>query len=298
MISRNKNILITGATSGIGEALALHYAQTYAKSLFICGRDAERLSAITQKCQKLGTIVYSKIIDVTDRSAMQRWIEECDKIAPLNLVIANAGVGTIKETVDSIYNTFDTNVNGVLNTVLPTIKAYRNRIKTGNQCNPDSSLDMFIDKMKKSRRAFYVPLWHRLHLGKAGCELFDNESRAIAIVSSLAGYHGLPTCPAYSASKACVKAWGEALRLKLKPEQIQVSVICPGFVRSRITDQNSCPMPGFMEADQAAKIIVAGLEKNKGLIAFPWYLRLSSWFISILPHRLGSFIYARLPNKA
>ena len=114
----------------------------------------------------------------------------------------------------------------------------------------------------------------------------------------MAGYHGLSTCPAYSASKAAVKAYGEALRVKLKHEGIKVSVICPGFVRSRITDQNTCPMPFFMEAPSAAKIIAAGLEKDHGLISFPAPMRFATWLMSILPNSISDFIYSQLPNKA
>lgn len=296
MINRSKNILITGATSGIGEALALHYAKTEAKNLFICGRNADRLLIVENKCRNLGATVFAKIVDVTDRGAMEEWIAESNRTAALNIVIANAGIGTINENTDSIYKTFETNVNGVLNTVLPAVAAYREQIK--QQKENTSSLDEFIKKKKKEKKAFYVPLWQRLNLGKSGVEFFHEDTHAVAIVSSIAGYHGLPTCPSYSASKACVKAWGEAMRLKLKKEQINVNVICPGFVRSRITDQNTCPMPFFMEADKAAEIIAKGITKNKGIIAFPWQLRFATWLVSILPNWLSDKIYGRLPEKA
>ncbi len=296
MTSRNKNILITGATSGIGEALALHYAAKEAKTLFICGRNQERLLIVSKKCEKLGTTVFSKIIDVADRQAMKEWINECEQKAALNLVIANAGISSVDNNIDSTYQTFETNITGVLNTVAPTVQLYQNRIT--QKKDSQSSLEKFIAQTKKKKKAFYVPFWSRIHLAKSGNEFFHQDSKSIAIVSSMAGYHGLGTCPAYSASKACVKAWGEALRINLKPQKINVSVICPGFVRSRITDKNTCPMPFFMEADKAAKIIAHGLEKNKAIIAFPWPMRFMVWFLSILPNCVSEFIYEKLPQKA
>ena len=124
-----------------------------------------------------------------------------------------------------------------------------------------------------------------------------SQTKHIAITSSIAGYHGMPTCPSYSASKACIKAWGEGLRLNLKDSGINVSTICPGFVRSRITDKNTCPMPFFMEADKAAQIIASNIEKNIGLISFPWQMRFATWLGSILPNRISDFIYSKLPYK-
>lgn len=293
---RTQNILITGATSGIGEALALYYAQTSAKNLFLCGRDQTRLQIVAQKCEQLGAVVFPQIIDVTNREAMQNWINKCEQTSPLNLVIANAGVATVEETTANIYNTFNTNVGGVLNTILPAIENYRSRIRRQDN-NSDSSLDKFISRMKKQKRAFSLGFFQRKYLADKGCEFFHDDQKTLVIISSIAGYHGLPTCPSYSASKACVKAWGEALRLQLKPLHINVSVVCPGFVRSRITDRNTCPMPFFMEANQAAELIARRVASNVGLIAFPWPMRFSSWLLSVLPNRLSDFIYSRLPHK-
>ena len=294
----NKNILITGATSGIGEALALYYAKNNAKNLFICGRSQDRLFVVQKECEKLGCKVFGRIIDVTNKDEMKDWIVECNNIAPLNLVIANAGVGTTKETDENIYNTFNINVNGVLNTVLPTIEIFKNKgLSNKSNDGSQSSLEQFIKRQKSSGQAFTVDSLAKKNLSEVGCEFYHQEDKSIAIVSSIAGYHGLPACPSYSASKACVKAWGEALRGSLNKDNINVSVICPGFVRSRITDKNTCAMPFFMEADVAAKIIAIRLEKKIGLISFPWILRFSTWILSILPNRLSQIIYNRLPSK-
>ena len=249
-----KNILLTGASSGIGEALALYYAsQKETENIFICGRNEQRLMAVKKACEQKGkAVIHAKVLDIADKSATEKWVTEAEKTAHLNLVFANAGVATLEETPENIYNTFNINVFGVLNTITPAIEFYKKR---------------------------------------------KDKDKIIAITASIAGYHGLPTCPSYSATKACVKAYGEALRGALLSDHIQVNVICPGFVKSRITDKNTCPMPFFMSAEKAAQIIAERIDQNVGLIAFPWPMRLGVWALSILPNRLSDFIYAKLPHK-
>lgn len=249
-----KNILITGASSGIGEALAMHYAkQPQTENIFICGRNQDRLLAVKNACEKFGNAkIHAEVINVADRQSVENWITKAEKTAYLNLVFANAGVATLEEIPENIYNTFNINVMGVINTVTTASELYKKRKDT---------------------------------------------NKIIAITSSIAGYHGLPSCPSYSASKACVKAYGEALRLQLLEHNIQVNTICPGFIRSRITDKNKCPMPFFMEAEPAAKYIAKHIEKNTGLIAFPFPMRFAVWIMSILPNSISDFIYKRLPHK-
>ena len=82
---------------------------------------------------------------------------------------------------------------------------------------------------------------------------------------------GFPGAPAYCASQGSrARAWGEALRGERHRDGIHINVVCPGFVRSGITDANTFSMPFFMEADRAARKIVRGLARNRGRIAFPW----------------------------
>ncbi len=243
------NTLITGASSGIGEALSAECAKM-SDTLFLCGRNAERLEAVAEKCRARGATVHSRVLDVTDIDATAAWINECDQLAPLNRVFANAGVSTGEETSENVRRTFAINVGGVINTALPAIECFKRR-----------------------------------HSGQ------------LILTSSIAGYGPLKACPSYSATKSCVKTWGLSLRGALSPLGIKVNVICPGFVRSRITDKNTCPMPFFMEADAAARLILNRVERNIGLIAFPWPMRLATWTLSILPYRLNELINRLLPKK-
>ena len=94
-----------------------------------------------------------------------------------------------------------------------------------------------------------------------------------------------------------MKTWGLSLRGALAAQGTKVNVVCPGFVRSRITDGNTCPMPFFLEADVAARKILRGVDRNVGLISFPWPMRFATWFLSILPFRLNEQINRLLPKK-
>ena len=119
----------------------------------------------------------------------------------------------------------------------------------------------------------------------------------IAIISSLAGFRGWPGAPAYSASKGCVRFYGEALRGSLKDTNIKINVVCPGFVESRMTAVNDYAMPMMMSAKKAASIIAKGLQKNKGRICFPWPVHFFAWFLGILPDSLAQKILSKAPQK-
>ncbi len=116
----------------------------------------------------------------------------------------------------------------------------------------------------------------------------------IALVSSLAGYFGLPVTPAYCASKAGVKAYGEALRGWLGPEGIQVNVIMPGYVESPMCDAMPGPKPFLWQPARAAKYIRRGLERNSARISFPFPLNLGTWFLAVLPAAVSLRILALL----
>jgi NADP-dependent 3-hydroxy acid dehydrogenase YdfG len=117
---RPRSILITGASSGIGAALAQRYAGP-GVHLALGGRDPARLEAVAGACRQAGAEIALRCVDVTDRMAMAAWIEDADRQAPLDLVIANAGVGgtQLPPGPERTRAIFRVNLEGVLNTIEP-----------------------------------------------------------------------------------------------------------------------------------------------------------------------------------
>jgi short-subunit dehydrogenase len=116
----------------------------------------------------------------------------------------------------------------------------------------------------------------------------------IALVSSLAGYFGLPVTPTYCATKAGLKAYGEALRGWLAPEGIRVNVIMPGYVKSPMCDDMPGPKPFLWSPERAAKAIRRGLERDKARISFPFPLNWGTWWLAVLPASVSTRIVRRL----
>jgi len=248
-----KNILITGASKGIGEYLARNYAAK-GVNLFLCARNHKDLESVKIECDKLNANTYIKSIDVTNKDALKEWINEILKDHQIDLVIANAGIGISSgpdgEVEEQCRTIFDVNLYGVLNTLLPIIPYFK-----------------------------------------------DKKKGQIAIISSLAAFRGLPSCPSYSASKAAVKSYGEALRGELYEYNVGVTVVCPGYIRTAMTESNKFPMPFLMDVDKASNIIARRLEKNPSRIAFPFIMYFAVWFISIFPPSLTDILFRNLPKK-
>lgn len=253
-----KSILITGASSGIGAALAEYYAAPDVK-LYISGRNEERLKLVLEKCKSKGALVDCKVLDVTSKHKMEEWITKSDEKSALDLVIANAGIsgGTggydHNEPDKQVREIFEINLFGVLNTVGPALLS-----------------------MKK--RSF----------------------GQIALMSSLASFGSWPSAPAYAAAKNAVRVYGESLRGSLLNTNISINVVCPGFIKTPLTDSNNFKMPFIMSADKAASIIARGLEKDKARIAFPSQMYVLAGFYGMLPPevvlKMGS-VFPKKPAK-
>jgi short-subunit dehydrogenase len=234
-------ILITGATGGIGAALARSYAQR-GRTLILHGRDAARLASLTQECETRGANVHGVTFDLRDGAKAIEALRNVSSQYSIDLAIVNAGVssaigkGLEAEHWDTARAVLAVNLDGAIATVAGVLPEMRRR-----------------------------------------------GAGQIAIVSSLAAYFGLPITPIYCASKAAVKAYGEALRGWLAPQGIAVNVVMPGFVRTPMSDQFPGAKPMLLSPEQTATLIRRGLERNRARIAFPRRLALGMWFLSVLP---------------
>jgi short-subunit dehydrogenase len=240
-----RTVLITGATGGIGGSLAVAYARA-GRTLFLHGRNTERLAAIRSRCEAAGARVVPLTFDLRDGEAVVQLLGALSQSEPIDLAIVNAGVTRMVqrdepfESLATAREILAVNLDGALATlagVLPEMQ----------------------------RRA----------------------SGQIALVSSLAALRGLPRTPAYCASKAALKAYGEALRLWLAPRGIAVSVVLPGFVETEMTARVKGPKPWLMPPERAARLIRRGLERNRARIAFPRALTWGLLCLSILPQGLA-----------
>ncbi len=129
-------------------------------------------------------------------------------------------------------------------------------------------------------------------LGTASClevllpDMLQRKSGQIAIVSSLAGYRGLPNASGYGASKAALINLAESLKLDLEPKGIDIRLINPGFVETPLTAKNKFPMPDIVSAETAAQIIYTGLQSSAFEIRFPRRFAWVMKFIKLLPYWL------------
>jgi len=125
--------------------------------------------------------------------------------------------------------------------------------------------------------------------------MMQRRAGHIAIVSSVAGYSGLPTAAAYGASKAALINMAEALKIDLEPFDVRVSLVNPGFVRTPLTDKNEFPMPFLMEVEPAAARMISGLLEKSGFeVTFPRRFTYMLKFLRILPYG----IYFALTRRA
>jgi len=116
--------------------------------------------------------------------------------------------------------------------------------------------------------------------------MLSRSTGHLVIVGSVAGYRGLPSAMGYGASKAGLNHFAENLRADLKGTGITVQLVCPGFVKTRLTDKNDFRMPCMITPQQAARAIVNGLQSSRFEIHFPKRFTFIMKLLRLLPHRL------------
>jgi NAD(P)-dependent dehydrogenase (short-subunit alcohol dehydrogenase family) len=245
-------VVISGASSGLGLALAQHYLQQGAL-IAACARRADLLQALSEQFPGQ---VHCYALDVRDQPAIQAAAHDfIAKAGVPDIVIANAGVsrGTLTEYAEDIHafqQVMDINVLGMAKTFQP-----------------------FIAPMKETGTGTLVG------------------------ISSVAGFRGLPGSEAYSASKAAATSYLESLRVELRSSGIKVVTLCPGYIRTPMTDVNTYPMPFIIDADDAAQRFARVIAKQKSFAVVPWQMGLVGKLLKLLPNWLYDLAFCKAPHK-
>jgi len=246
-------VFLTGASSGIGAALAARYAAGGA-TLGLYARRAAELERLAATLAPNTVATYAG--DVRDHDALARAASDfVARFGAPDVVIANAGVsrGTLtshREDLPAFQAVFDTNVIGMVATFQP-----------------------FIAPMRAARHG------------------------ALVGIASVAGFRGLPGAGAYSGSKAAAIAYLESLRIELRSSGVAVVTICPGFIDTPLTSKNPYRMPFLMQPDDAARRMVAAIERNARFYVLPWQMAWAGRLLKVLPRPLYDRVFANRPHK-
>ncbi|HUZ72880.1 MAG TPA: SDR family NAD(P)-dependent oxidoreductase [Stellaceae bacterium] len=238
-----RRVWITGASSGIGRALALVLARR-GDAVAASARRADELAALVAEAAALPGRIVAFPVDVADEAAMAQTCAAIEAaIGPLDLAVFNAGthepVSVESFTPAPFRRLMAINYMGAVNGIAAVLPRFL------------------------ARRGGHI-----------------------AVVSSVAGYRGLPQAAAYGPTKAALINLCEALKLDLDRHNVRISVVNPGFVKTPLTDRNPFPMPFLMPVEDAARRLLAGLERGAFEITFP---RRFTWLVKlarILPYAL------------
>jgi short-subunit dehydrogenase len=117
-------------------------------------------------------------------------------------------------------------------------------------------------------------------------------------IASVAGFRGLPGSGAYSASKAAAISYLESLRVELHGSGVKVVTLCPGYIKTPMTDINTYPMPFIIPADEAARRMARVIARGKSFAVVPWQMGVVGWLLKRLPRWLYDRLFANAPHKA
>jgi short-subunit dehydrogenase len=215
--TRWRHVAITGASSGIGKALARALARP-GLSLSLAGRNRGRLAQVAAECRATGAETCATAVDVREQETLRDWLNSRAHAGPIDLMVAGAGV--IDEHGRSPQEIAEINFVGTINTVEAALP----------------------------------------YMAQGG---------QLALIGSLASWRAQRSAPAYAASKAAVRLYGEAIRDRLARDGLWLSLVLPGFVATPMLSSRRGPMPYLVSAERAADIMIAGLAFRQATIMFP-----------------------------
>jgi short-subunit dehydrogenase len=245
-------VFITGASSGIGAALAALYGRRGAT----LGLLARREAALRETGAASGAPFEAYPCDVRDAAAVKAAAAHFMAAHGVpDLVIADAGIsyGTLTEDMEDV-RTFaeimEVNVMGTVHAFHPFVAPMRSR-----------------------------------------------GSGSLVGIASVAGYRGLAGVGAYSASKAAVINYLEALRVELHGTGVRVTTVCPGYVASPMTERNPYPMPFIIGADDAARRIARVIDAGRSYAVIPWPMAIVARVLAHIPNAIFDRLFARAGRK-
>ena len=254
-------VFITGASSGLGEALAREFAARGARIGLLARREQALKSLAASLPNPSLHAVYS--VDVNDHASLAAAATDfVHRAGGVDIVIANAGIsyGTLTERAEDL---------AVFDAILRT-----------NLMATVATFAPFIDTMK----------------AQAG-EGAGRQTPTLVGIGSVAGIRGLPGAEAYSASKAAVISYCESLRVELRRYGIRVVTIAPGYIDTPMTRVNTYRMPFLMPAERFARKAAEVMLAGRSYCVIPWQMRGVSWLLRLLPNWLYDRVMARAPHK-
>jgi short-subunit dehydrogenase len=255
-------VFITGASSGIGQAMALRYHHAGWRLALV----ARRVSEMQAWCQQQGlptetTQCYQA--DVSQADSILAAANKCmtDMGIP-DVVIANAGISigmdtSVREDLDVLSQVMATNVLGMAATFHPFIEAMKSRALARSSVSAGTLVG----------------------------------------IASVAGIRGLPGHAAYCASKAAAISYCESLRGELKPQGLRVVTLAPGYIKTPLTSKNKFPMPFLMSADDFAHQAFKAIEQGASFKVIPRPMAWVARLLRILPDALFDRAFKNQPRK-